>query len=284
MSHFTVLVIGSNPEEQLAPFQETSDANSEYVEFEDKEDEWLEEYNTGKVKKIKMPDGSYLLPWDEKFRIVPGTFGIGNCTHKVPDGLKEEEIPFKASYKNFEEFVKEWHGMDERDEEEGTYGYRNNPNSKWDWYQIGGRWSGVFKLKLGRKGTMGEKSGSDNEEIPKDRVDQALKGDIDWDGMKTEQLDDLEKNWNAAQILDETEKEWRYKITKGMTKEQYFANNIGFSVFAVLKDGKWYEKGKMGCFACVSNEKDSGEWHRQIQNMIDELSDDTLMTFCDCHV
>lgn len=29
-----------------------------------------------------------------------------------------------------------------------------NPNSKWDWYQVGGRWTGFFKNKKGAKGKV----------------------------------------------------------------------------------------------------------------------------------
>ena len=37
MSHFTVMVIGDNPEEQLAPYQENNmgDCPQEYLEFND---------------------------------------------------------------------------------------------------------------------------------------------------------------------------------------------------------------------------------------------------------
>lgn len=38
------------------------------------------------------------------------------------------------------------------DGEPSTY----NPDSKWDWYQIGGRWTGFFKLKPGALGVRGE--------------------------------------------------------------------------------------------------------------------------------
>ena len=41
MSHFTVLVIGKNPEQQLAPYQENNmrDCPSEFLAFNDIEDE-----------------------------------------------------------------------------------------------------------------------------------------------------------------------------------------------------------------------------------------------------
>lgn len=50
-----------------------------------------------------------------------------------------------------------------------------NPNSKWDWYQLGGRWSGFFKLKAGKEGICGELA----EPAKEGTCDQALKGDIE---------------------------------------------------------------------------------------------------------
>lgn len=57
-----------------------------------------------------------------------------------------------------------------------------------------------------------------------------------------------------------------------------------FTPFAVVKDGQWYEKGEMGWWACVSNEKEQGEWNAQFNAMFDALPDDTLITVVDCHI
>ncbi len=48
MSHFSVLVIGDDVEEQLAPYQENNrdTCPKKYMEFVDKEDELLKTYNS----------------------------------------------------------------------------------------------------------------------------------------------------------------------------------------------------------------------------------------------
>ena len=62
------------------------------------------------------------------------------------------------------ESVKEWgYKIDENENLLSTY----NPNSKWDWYSIGGRWSGFLKLK---------KDGAS--------ANEAYFSEIDWDWMK----------------------------------------------------------------------------------------------------
>lgn len=55
-----------------------------------------------------------------------------------------EEIPLSSKYDTIEKCVEDWFGYKTVD---GKYGYYANPNAKWDWYQMGGRWQGMLKLK-----------------------------------------------------------------------------------------------------------------------------------------
>jgi hypothetical protein len=61
-------------------------------------------------------------------------------------------VPFKEPT-DFEEYAREWHGRTER-MIPNRFGYWQNPNAKWDWYEVGGRWAG-FKLNFGRRGGLG---------------------------------------------------------------------------------------------------------------------------------
>ena len=50
-------------------------------------------------------------------------------------------------------------------------------------------------------------------------------------------------------------------IKKGDTKEIYIDRYSKFSTFAVVINGKWYERGSMGWWGIVSDEKDEkGIW------------------------
>lgn len=51
-----------------------------------------------------------------------------------------------------------------------------------------------------------------------------------------------------------------------------------------MKDGKWYEKGRMGWWGMVSGEKEQDVWNKQFTALIDGLSDDTILTVVDCHI
>jgi hypothetical protein len=79
-----------------------------------------------------------------------------------------------------------------------------NPDSKWDWYTVGGRWMGYFKLKpeamdraapaeLGFPGAFG------NE--PKNDADVVLRGDVDAEAMRAESGEKAGQRWDRAQKI-----------------------------------------------------------------------------------
>jgi hypothetical protein len=203
MSHFTVLVIGNDPEKQLAPYQENNmgDCPDEFMVFESDEEEYLSQYETDTTTKVIMPDGRILNTWDDEFRIK-GTLGTGSDTHKVPEYLEQREMLLKELYSTFDEYMKEWCGYKSRDEKEGKYGTWTNPNSKWDWYLLGGRCTGFFKLKDGLEvlGQRGE-PGLMTKEAKKGTADQSLKKYIDFDLMRNESIDKAAKKYDTAMII-----------------------------------------------------------------------------------
>lgn len=255
MSHFTVLVIGPDPEDQLQP----------YHEYE--------------------------------------------CT-----GIKDEYVVFVEN----EDY--------EKDELTGKRGHWTNPNAKWDWYVLGGRWAGYFTLKPGRFGTQGHHRAKDFakitgqvvEEIPKIKVDQCVKGDIDIDRMRLEVkvdalaqyqkfIDDLKgeplpPKWSEFRDryknVEQARTEYNqipgvrnlrryWDIDHFIKTEDEFVNAAVDSVlvpFAVVKDSKWYERGQMGWFGMAVNEKDKEVWCREFSKLFNSLSDDTILSLYDCHI
>jgi len=186
--------------------------------------------------------------------------------------------------KEYLEFVEDEDG--EIDGEIEKRGYWYNPNAHWDWYEIGGRWRGYFKLKKGTKGTLGESRVFDNP--PTDDADQARKSTIDFEAMKRTNRDHAEKVWKKYQEKvvngEQIEPYFMYGIHKDDTKEQYVKRQSSVATFAVLKDGMWYEKGSMGWFGIATNEKDENDWNEEFDQLLADLSDDTLLTVVDCHI
>ena len=54
--------------------------------------------------------------------------------------------------------------------------------------------------------------------------------------------------------------------------------------FAIVKDGKWHQRGEMGWWGSVSNEKNEDEWNAEVQRLYDGLPDSTMLTLVDCHI
>jgi hypothetical protein len=177
MSHFTVLVTKTQDkpvDEQLAPFDENREVPSYDRECwcigniarragGDKAEAELDT-NTDQIRDAywKLPE---VERTDEKWLslIKP----ISELSDKYE---KEHEL-----YQKPNPDCEECHGS-------GTYKSQYNPDSKWDWYSVGGRWAGYFKLKPGATGELGEPGVFDNK--PEHDADIATVEDIDWANME----------------------------------------------------------------------------------------------------
>ena len=67
------------------------------------------------------------------------------------------------------------------DESTGKPGCWYNPNARWDWYCVGGRWAGQLKLLEGKTGRYGSDYTPDEQgPLPKGRCDSAHVQDCDF--------------------------------------------------------------------------------------------------------
>ncbi|MCK9521348.1 MAG: hypothetical protein WC279_14770 [Sulfurimonas sp.] len=326
MSHFTVMVFGDNWEEQLAPFQENNmgDCPEEFMEFNDTEDEEHEKWLTGTTEVVVLPDGRLVSKWDDMFRTKPWT---SSDSHVVPEELEKRTVPFTELYPTFEQFMADYVGYSERDPKTGRYGYWHNPNSKWDWYQVGGRWTGYFKVKEGAEATVGE-PGVFGNRAREGYADQLRKGDIDFEGMYADAMEEAAERYDKfeevtaglevpptwAEVrgmypdIEEARKVYRaypwvdalqkadlmpffgdahevWRVRAG-GRSAYIENAKCKALlpFAVIVDGKWYEKGEMGWWGLVIDEKLEYDWSAKFMELFESLPDDTLITICDCHI
>ena len=208
-------------------------------------------------------------------------------------GAEIINIPFKEMYPTFEEFMKDYEGYS-WDEDKEDWGYWENPNAKWDWYTIGGRWNGLIKAKTGEPGKA---SLFGPIETPKGRYSSAKVKDIDFtpDKAKYEKRirfwevyvegSPLRPGENKRDFDGFYNKEWyqaRYK-----NKEEYAERECAFVTFAVLMpDGTWYEKGQMGWwgFSGESHEE-AYDWDKHYkENFIDKADPEWTLTIVDCHI
>jgi hypothetical protein len=303
MSHFTVLVTGTEVHEALAPFIE-------------QQEEGYEQY----------------------FKFVPDLSHDEMVAEFEKYNANEEH---ENKYDSVEEYADDYHGYKR---EGDSWGYVRNPNAKWDWYELGGRWSGMLKLKQGEPGLKGGQysRGNINEVI--DYADSALKGSIDWDGMRAEErikaleyankilpvlvglpmhinweemrevhhkdnIDDARtayrdqpsvkavnalEGWHSIEdILDVCSSFKQIKEQPVFTQQhiddlteeygQYRSGTAG-QTFAVLHEGQWIERGEMGWWGIAHNEEDPHLWSKKMSEFIDNLPDDTIISIVDCHI
>ena len=113
-------------------------------------------------------------------------------TSKTPEQLQEDFEKRKESYGTFEEYMREYHGYIL---ENGVWGSYTNPNSKWDWWVVGGRWSGHLKLKEGSKGELGSPGVFGTPAEP-GYADVARKGDVDWEFMRNKGGNIAAQKWD----------------------------------------------------------------------------------------
>lgn len=292
MSHFTVMVIGDDPEGQLAPFDENKE---------------VEEYCTGEVSEEDKQE--MMEFYAERHHI--GFHDFDDC---------------------YSHYGTDWNSNRWRKNENGIWcGYSTyNPDSKWDWYVLGGRWSGAFiRLKEGAtSGIKGEPGVFCNET----GWDAALKGDIDfeaiyregeargrecyreiaarcggtiprpeifWDtllhdekyaGLTIEEKRAMYHAQEAIKIWDAAGYDIPIvgpKIERFQCTEDEYAKRCAVGAFvpyAVVCDSEWHGQGEMGWWGVSTDECSEDEWNDKVWEMVNALPDDTLISFYDCHI
>lgn len=332
MSHFVVMAVTKTQQEEelkaaLQPFHEyeCTGIQDQYVEFVDCHDEIVEAWAKETSRAYRSPNGTiydgyedlfYREPTVEEAKVVDIGSGCGHGirweskdwgdgkgyrtkVHFVPHSFEEFRRPVSDKYESMEEYAKECCGYNII--ENGRIGHYTNPNAKWDWWVVGGRWSNWLCLRDGTK------------------VDAAAKGDIDFDGMTQEARDEAAQKYDKVMdiVAGRTWKSWEeckasekdidaartlyngQQVVKDIrqkadvyfdedeflkTRDEYIdaAAKTAFVPFAILVDGKWMQRGEMGWWGLVSDEKD--DWPTMFHEIFKDISAESFITIVDCHI
>lgn len=196
--------------------------------------------------------------------------------------------------------AQEEYGSDHCDDE-NIYCYYN-PDAKWDWWSIGGRWR--YRLKVPKSAEHIKDRdmffGEPRKQKGKYRwCDGAKIKDIKWTDMNrptANQLKDMGRFWDV--VVDGAPKEegedfgWHYKpeYYKDMygTKENYIMKECMFYTHDLL-DGintEWYTMGDMGWFGCDASTRESFEAYLQDFYEIIQRPEyqDYWFIVVDCHI
>lgn len=160
------------------------------------------------------------------------------------------------------------------DERTGKRGYWQNPNARWDWCVVGGRFSGLLQTKRSRRGRdtaeMRDVSTERNEVVYRAALDDFtlyLSGeDVDRHELRRFKREYVMNRYGSAEFYA------RYKA-------DFWFRSV------VTPDGEWHEVGKMGWFGISS---ESGEQLRDwIEHFHERFVDpylDCVATVVDCHI
>lgn len=210
MSHFTVLVIGEDYEKQLAPYHEyeSTGIDDEFVVDVDVTGD-VQRYFNEPQRVVRLSSRVILSKYDASH-----TYGVPKDAEELEMSADEARV-HGIGHATLDDAARDYYGHDVivRD---GRYFNRTNPNHKWDWYQLGGRWTGFFKLKPGAPGRLGVQSPMSKELARPRSADQVLKGDVDFEAMRAEAEDAARTLWNDTRQITggETWVTWQDTLKK----------------------------------------------------------------------
>lgn len=178
-----------------------------------------------------------------------------------------------------------------------------NENSKWDWWEIGGRFSGGLRLTdEGLNNKYKEEDGwSSPTEYDKEwyrKVSSAPVKDIEWIVPLTPEEVAKAYKWWMANIEQHEEfsddKDEFFFWNPEWYKERYsdFYTYVKLQELpcyhaVVTPDGIWHEESEMGWFACTDGDpKDELKWDLEFYDTFikPNLDSDLVATVVDCHI
>jgi hypothetical protein len=270
------------------------------------------------VHKLEDNLDEIMMPWHEY-----ECTGINQYLQEVD--ITEEILKEYEQYgegKPFRSWVEDWTSATLSFDDNGMLikAIRlTNPNAKWDWWTIGGRYSNRLITNNGTSTDSHIKSDINFEAMRKrnianreDLVARILKDMIKKSekGFDKNMLNDIIKEYRKANAV------WRElpePRPRGIEYTTWINNNYGedvrlyssvdiwneladvnssiqewidaapaLSTWAIVQNGQWIEKGNMGWWGVSTGDKD--DWPETFQKILSEVSSDMIITIVDCHI
>jgi hypothetical protein len=222
-----------------------------------------------------------LAPYDENLEVEPYI----KYTRIQAINKMRKDCPSLYKDKSEDEIFQEacdWFGctLDDDNNLLSTY----NPHSKWDWWQVGGRFSGILPIiPTALDGYHGA-----------EYVDSAFVRHIKWvQPLDKEKREDIIKWWNVNIEGAEGEKDECFLYNPEYYKERYKdvetyikTRELPCYHAVVTPDGIWHEPSKVGWWGCTNgNPSDELEWDLHFkERFIDTAEFDWVATIVDCHI
>ena len=275
MSHFSLAVFTKDSNFNLDEIMEPYDENKMIAPY------ILVTKEEAIQNKRKFYESQYqncFLPWQKD----PMAYESRHSAEHIKDIKTLPELMKQSDEQIYQNVISDY--TDEEIDADGNILSTYNPNSKWDWYEVGGRWRGLLLLKPGIKGPYPESSlKTQSGEFY--RADAAYTSEVDFERISAEYAATLRPYEEA--MKDSFFKE-EYMRMRFPTEEEYIERHKRFKTFAVLTpDGVWHAPGEMGWFG-VSSDTPEGErnWDFGYYNNFIKpaIVKQWYMTIVDCHI
>lgn len=193
--HFSTLVVLddlSSLDDKMEPFASEPD-NEEYLEFYDETDDLKNEFETALITAIQMPSGKLISSHElnhNRYQIKNNNVyekikcGTYIKTPRASKIIVMPNMPARNVYKTYRSYATR-HVGSEYHKDKHKFGYYTNPDAMWDWWSLGGRYSGKFLVKKNCEDCFECTDLDCRKYVPKGYkpVDAARIGDIEWDVM-----------------------------------------------------------------------------------------------------
>lgn len=308
----------------MEPFNESTDFH-EYMEFEDLTEEMKEAYDKKTVDMVQFPDGHRCTVMDSEFYLRFQKIDDGRIAEFLDKGRKVSAVtkesaaliylpeqPFK-DFCSFERYCEEYEDLAQ--EEDGRWGRWSNPNAYWDWWTIGGRFSGLLMAKETSETALFIPREQVSQFVPPTLCNGVKMRDFDWEGLRKLQMETDERRYKilseAFLTHDTSALHGPYSIKEdgiynifgeavykaGQTLQDFMGTrydnfdpegqwkNYPLSTFAFIDtDGEWHGKGEMGWFGVSFNDKEAEAWEEEMQAFLKSLNEDDYLVILDCHI
>lgn len=249
MSHFTITValpaevpadkaaLQEALETALAPFDENIEMDR-YVSYTKEQ----------LIVKAKENRENYKNGLYAQYLTDPAGY-VAKCHNASHLEYISKAFPDKLTWDDERLYVEELKYYDSEDiGSEGEVYSTYNPQSKWDWWVVGGRWGGTWRFK----------------------------SPVDYDYLSTDS--------SSFGMAEEAGKLLATDCGRiGDLAPEHIAPSFGY----IALDGEWVEQGSMGWWGVsTADESETGRarWKRQYFNWIASLPKDAWIISVDCHI
>lgn len=195
MSHAKVLVIGDDYDAVLAPYDENLDVAPYWQDISDDYLVFAAEHRYPEMSATSSPE-----QWRDRFIASDlADLGLLDAAGASPDERAEHHA-------RVQDVRNGYRVHDGRVQERRS----DNPQGRWDWYMLGGRWANDLRLKAGShdKGVRGSVLHGPSPVVA-GWCDRARKADVDLDAMRRAGHDAAGERWAAFERARAEHGDWK---------------------------------------------------------------------------